>query len=338
MPVIANPFGTGFDLAEMTEGLNILPNQYGRLNDMGLFRDEGVSQLTVVLEERAGTINLLPSQPWGAPATVGNRESRVMRSFAIPHIPHNDVVLPQDVQGVRAFNTASTADAWAQVMARKLTRIRSKHDQTKEYMRVQSLKGILKDGAGNTLYNWFTEFGGSLNTLSFELDSDKTDVGAKCRAVLRYLETNAKGESWTNVRCLVASDFWDSLITHTSVKTAFQYYVNGPEPLRRDLRRGFTFHGITFEEYNATVTLADGSTTEALIDSNCGYIVLEGATDTYVTYYAPMQTLDTVNTIGLPYYARQLTRRENDGYDILTESNPLPLVRRPALLTKITYT
>ena len=43
-------------------------------------------------------------------------------------------------------------------MNRKLQLMRAKHAQTREYMEMNALRGIVKDGAGTTLYNYFTEF------------------------------------------------------------------------------------------------------------------------------------------------------------------------------------
>ncbi len=97
-----NPFDAGgYSLAEMTEAINLLPNVYTRLGQMGLFRFEGVTQRSVVIEQAEGVLNLLPTVPLGGPATVANRDTRSMRSFAVPWIPHDDVITPQDIQGVR---------------------------------------------------------------------------------------------------------------------------------------------------------------------------------------------------------------------------------------------
>jgi hypothetical protein len=66
MVAILNPFDAGgYTLAEMTEALNILPNVYARLGRMGLFRFEGVTQRSVVIEQAEGVLNLLPSVPLG---------------------------------------------------------------------------------------------------------------------------------------------------------------------------------------------------------------------------------------------------------------------------------
>ena len=133
MVVIMNPFDAGgYSLAEMTEAINLLPNVYTRLGQMGLFRFEGVTQRSVVIEQAEGVLNLLPTVPLGGPATVANRDTRSMRSFTGPWIPHDDVITPQDIQGVRGFGVADAADPLATEMERKLTRMRVKHAQTRE--------------------------------------------------------------------------------------------------------------------------------------------------------------------------------------------------------------
>ena len=151
-----NPFDAGgYSLAEMTQAINILPNLYTRLGQIGLFRFEGVTQRSIVIEQREGVLSLLPSVPLGAPATVGNREQRSMRSFALPWIPHDDVILPAVIQGMPALGVSDAADPLVEVMNRKLTLMRRKHAQTREYMEMNALRGIVKDGAGTTLYDYF---------------------------------------------------------------------------------------------------------------------------------------------------------------------------------------
>ena len=44
MTLVRNPFDAGgYSLAEMTQAINILPNLYTRLGQIGLFRFEGVT-------------------------------------------------------------------------------------------------------------------------------------------------------------------------------------------------------------------------------------------------------------------------------------------------------
>ena len=332
MVTMINPFDAGgYSLAEMTEAINILPNVYTRLGQMGLFRFEGVTQRSVIIEQAEGVLNLLPTVPLGGPATVANRDTRSMRSFTLPWIPHDDVITPQDIQGVRGFGVADAADPLATVMERKLTRMRVKHAQTREYMEVNALRGIAKDGAGTTLYNYFTEFGLTQIETDFVLGTAGTQVQAKIREVLRAIEGELKGETMSGVLALVSPGFFDKLIGHAKVQDAYKYFAStGAQPLREDTRRRFPFAGIVFEEYNATVTLSNGET-ETLIPEGEGIAFPLGTLDTFVTYGAPANLIETVNTVGLPIYARQLARPDGSAIDIKTEASPLPINKRPRL-------
>ena len=336
MVAILNPFDAGgYSLAEMTEALNILPNVYSRLGQMGLFRFEGVTQRSVVIEQAEGVLNLLPTVPLGGPATVANRDARSMRSFTIPWIPHDDAITPQDIQGVRGFGMSDAADPLATVMERKLTRIRVKHAQTREYMEINTLKGVVRDGAGTPLYDYFTEFGLTQQTVDFVLGTATTNVQAKVREVLRKIEVELKGETMAGVLALVSPEFFDRLIGHAKVEDAYKYFSStGAQPLREDTRRRFPFAGIVFEEYNATVTLSTG-TTETLVLAGEGIAFPLGTLDTFVTYGAPANLIETVNTIGLAMYARQLARPDGSAIEVKTEASILPVNKRPRLAVKI---
>ena len=131
MSVMINPFDSaGFTLAEMTRGIQLIPNLYGRLNSLNLFPAESLNQRTALVEMAEGELTLLPSRPVGAPATLGESDTRTLRSFSIPHIPHDDVVTPEEIQGIRAFGMRDGEDPVAKVMARKLLKMRKRHSQT----------------------------------------------------------------------------------------------------------------------------------------------------------------------------------------------------------------
>lgn len=335
MVATINPFDAGgFTLAEMTDAINIIPNIYTRLSQIGLFRFEGITQRSVLIEQSNGVLNLLPAVPLGGPPTVANRDGRSMRTFTAPWIPHDDVVTPQDMQGIRAFGSADAADPLTAVMLRKLTRMRQKHAQTREYMEINALRGILKDGNGTALYNYFTEFGLSQISVDYVLGTAGTKVQAKTRDVLRNMEDNLLGETMIRAHALVSSTFFDKLIAHASVEEAFKYYQSGQQPLREDVRRMFPFAGIMYEEYNATVTLGTGAT-EKLIPEGEGIAFPIGTTDTFVTYGAPANLLETVNTIGLELYARQIMRTDGSAVDVKTEASPLPVNKRPRLVVRL---
>ena len=336
MTVIVNPFaGSGFTLAEMTAAIQQLPNRYGRVGELGLFASEPISQRTVVIESVDGELRLLPSVQPGAPATVGTSEQRTLRSFVVPHIPHNDVILPAEVQGVRGFGAAANEDPLVTVMTRKLARMRAKHAQTLEYMRVNALLGVTKDGAGNVLYDWHTAFGLTKKSVDFKFAEDK-DLVIRCTQVARQIEENLKGEMMTSIHALVSPEFFDKLVTHTSVEKAYTFAQGtaGTNPLKDDVRRGFRFGSILFEEYFGTVTLSTGDTVR-LIPEKEGIAFPLGTFDTFRTYFAPANLMEAVGTYGQELYAHQLARPNGTGVDIYTQSNPLPIVKRPALTVRL---
>jgi hypothetical protein len=318
--------------------LNLLPNVYTRLGQMGLFRFEGITQRVVIVEYAQGTINLLPSVPLGGPPTVAGRDGRKMTSFPVPWIPHDDSITPQDIQGVVGFLAeGDAADPLATVMNRKLTRMRLKHAQTREYMEINALRGVLKDGAGITLQDYYTAFGLTQKSVDFALGTAGTDVNAKCREVVRWIEDNLMGETMVGAPLvLVDGAFFDKLIAHAKVLEAYKFFnaTNGQNPMRDDMRRQFAFGGLVFEEYNATVTLATGAT-EKLVPAGEGIAFPRGTMDTFVTYGAPANLIETVNTIGLPMYARQLMRQDGSAVDIKTEASPLPINKRPDLVVRV---
>jgi len=62
MTVIVNPFDAGgFTLAEMSAAIQMLPNPYGRVGQLGLFAPEPISQRNVTIESIEGELRLLPA-------------------------------------------------------------------------------------------------------------------------------------------------------------------------------------------------------------------------------------------------------------------------------------
>ena len=245
------------------------------------------------------------------------------------------MVLPEEVTGIRGLGLAASVDPLVTVMTRKLARMRAKHAQTLEYMRVNALLGVTKDGAGNVLYDWHTAFGLTKKSVDFKFAEDK-DLVIRCTQVARQIEENLKGEMMTSIHALVSPEFFDKLVTHTSVEKAYTFAQGtaGTNPLKDDVRRGFRFGSILFEEYFGTVTLSTGDTVR-LIPEKEGIAFPLGTFDTFRTYFAPANLMEAVGTYGQELYAHQLARPNGTGIDIYTQSNPLPIVKRPALTVRL---
>lgn len=330
-----NPFETdAFNMVSLTKAINILPNNYGRLREMNLFPGKGVRTRSIIIEEMNGVLNLLPTLPPGSPGTVGKHGKRTVRSFTIPHIPHDDSILPEAYQGIRTFGQENELVAVSQIINDRLQVMRNKHAITLEYLRMGALKGKILDSDTTEIYNLYTEFGITQKTIDFVLGTDATDVPKKCRDVVRHIEDNLKGEVMSGVRCLVDASFFDKLILHPEVQKAYINYAKAAEILGTDIRKKFTFNGVTFEEYRGTATDPEG-TARPFITADYGIAFPEGTMNSFETIYAPADFMETANTMGLELYAKQESRKFERGIDLHTQSNPLPMCYRPGVLVTV---
>lgn len=324
-----------FDQASLTKSINLVPNNYGRLKD-GFFQPMPIETTSAIIEYYEGVVNLLPSKPRGAPGTLGTVGKRKAISVAVPHFPHDDSILADSFQNVRGFGTQDL-ERVADVVNRKLLTMRSKHDITLEWMRWGAIKGVVLDSDGTTeIVNLFDALNLTEEVQDFALDSDSTEILDKCMEVSRYIEANAKGLTYSGIRVFCSQTFFSALITHPIVKAAIDR-LNDGNFLRSDSRRAFPFGGLTFEEHVGHATEADG-TDHPFIPADEARVVLEGAPDFLVTYFAPGTLLSAVNQPGQPIYVSQEVMKHNAGVDIHTQSNPLPICTRPELLVKLTLT
>lgn len=331
-----NPFNnTGYSMAALTMAINKLPNMYSLLGDMGLFAESGITVRTAIVEQRNGILNLLPTKPLGSPGTSGSIGKREIRSFVIPHIPHDDVILPSEVQGVRAFGSETETDTIANMMALKLQTMKNKHAITKEWLRAGALNGVVYDADGTSvIYNYFNEFGITQHTQDFALTTTTTQPVSLSLAVKRWIEQHVFGDTMTTVMALCSPEFFDAFTTHGNVQEAFKFYQQ-QQNLSGDFRAGFNFGGITWKEYVGQATDAAGNVRK-FIAANEAVAFPMGTTETFRLWNAPADFNETANTVGLPLYAKQEARDMDRGWDLHTQSNPLPICTRPEVLVRIT--
>ncbi len=320
--------GDAFTMASLTASINRVPFKPARIAELGLFSDNGIDTTTAVVEEAAGVLGLIPSRPRGGPANSASPEKRKARSFVVPHLPLEDKVMADEVIGVRKFGSEDQEETAAAVVTRKLTKLRQAHEVTLEWLRAGALQGVVVDGDGSTaLYNLFTEFGLGETTVDFALGTSTTDIRGQCLAVKELIEDALGAATYDRVHCLCGSQFFRRFIGHAEVKYAYAYYRES-EMLRNDPRAGFEFGGITFEQYRASV----GG--RPFIPPDVARFFPVGVPDLFVTAYAPATFVEAAGTIGLPFYAKQESLEFDTGIKIHTQSNPLPLCTRPAVLIK----
>lgn len=322
-----------FSLTELTDAFLVVPNDFGKLRRMNLFPDRPTRSRIATFERKTFSLNLLPSVEWGGPASQGTTGERDVCRIPIPHYPHEDIVHAADVVGVRAFGATDQFEAIQDVVNEKLETMANKHNITREFMSWGALSGMVYDGKGKLIANLFQEFGRQEKVMQFDLANPNTEVLTKVLELKQYIELNMEGETASSIWVPCAFDFFNALITHPNVKDAYRHYLDGPQPMRQDLRTGFTYMGVTFEVENGYATTADG-TKHQFIPDGTGRAVPLG-TQSLGTLFAPADFMETVNTPGLSRYAKQKVD-DFDRYVLLhTQSNPMPYCSRPQILVKL---
>ncbi len=329
MPLLDIFNDDAFSWVSLTDGIIKAPYRPGRIGTLGLFRDSGITTTTVVVEEKDGRLELIATSPRGGPAETIGAQKRTARSFLVPHLEKESTVLADAVQGVRAFGSESESESLEGLINERLIDLRAMHEVTLEHLRVGAIKGKVLDADGSAeLFNLFTEFNVSQQTKDIALSSDSTDVRGECVAIQRLSEGELGAEMVTGYRAFCGDDFFDEFVAHAKVAESLKYQE--AQLLRTDLRSGFEYGGITWENYRGKVgNVSFFPSTEAF--------VVPIGTGIFRTYFAPADFIETVNTLGRPVYAKLVADNElNRWSKVHTQSNPLCLCLQPRAVIRVT--
>lgn len=333
MPVLDIWTQNFWGLTELTAAINYLPYKPDLLDSLGIFRVNPVTTVSVSVEYLDGELHLVSNVPRGTPGQINPVVKRVGREFKCCHLPTNGVVKADDVQGIRAFGEQTAAQQVQQVVNDKLTQMKENLEATKEYHRAGAIKGIILDADGTTtIYNLFTEFGIAQPTQQFDFSSDADPVQLQCMTLKRTVG-NALGRWRMSGIGVLCSDSWfDQLIKHSTVRDAYKYHAEASAKLGEDNYAfdRFYFGGCWFFNYRCTV----GSTSFVADDKAQAFPM--GTNGLFVEHYAPADYMETVNTRGLPYYAKSEPMTFNKGMLLEAQSNPLMLCHRPQSLVELT--
>lgn len=330
----ARSFTNGFQLTDLTQDLMLIPNTWGLINELNIFSPESVSQHSVTVESTSGTLGLITDRVRGDRNNVSRDELRTLRSFPVPHFPLDDAVKPEDIQGVRAYGTSEAAETEANVIARKLERIRRNHAVTLEFARAQALtQGTIYAPNGTVSGNYYTEFSVTRKEIDFVLGTATTNLLAKSEEGIAHIQDNIlSGESVNNIIVLCSPEFFSKLIDHASVKEAYKYYSSTQEPLRQRLGTGvyrrFIHGSVEYIEYRGSYN------GQRLIPAGEAYMLPQGTSDTFKTYFSPANRFSHVNTLGEQAYVWTMRDPNDTEITIQSESNFINLIRRPQCVVK----
>lgn len=338
--MLIRSFGNNFEVQDWTQEISTIQNQWGTIGQLGIFQEVPVAEHVITFESRTENGGVIVDRVRGDRNNVAKDYERKIRSFPIPHFPLSDAILPQDIQGKRAYGSASEAETLANKRTEKMEYIRKAHARTLEIARAQAIVSATAYAPSGTIsLNYNTEFGVTRTTVPFALATSTTDVLAKIEGVIAAVQDNAGSTSITGIVAMCSPGFFAGLIGHPAIKAAYQYYASTAEPLRQrqaaggsavPLQREFYFGGIRFIE------MRDSFNGVPLVTANEAFFVPTG-TDAFKTFFGPANRFGIVNTLGEQVYMFSNDAPDGTAISIDTESNHLSALMRPELVIRGTY-
>ena len=312
-----------FSVSSLTAAINDQEYLPGRISGLNLFREEGISTLTVQIEKDGETLALVPAGERGTSGLVIGGTKRTMIPFNTVHLPQRFTIKADEIQGIRAFGTRSELQAVQDVVNNRLARARRQLDATHEFQRMGALNGQVLDADGKTvLLDIYKIFGVQRQKLSMGLNNPATELRVKCGEALDMQEDALGSITSTGSRAFCGKNFWSKLVDHESIKKT---YLNSQQAaaLRGDARESFEFGGIVWERYRGKIAGV------SFVHDDKALLIPEGVPELYISCFAPADYMETVNTQGIPYYSKIEPLPFNKGVAGEAQSNPLHLCTRP---------
>ena len=332
---ITRSYSNAFEVQDLTPVLQLIPNEYGLINQLGLFQEQGITTHTLTFESTNQTIGLIPDQMRGTRNTVNSDNTR--KIFAIPtvHHPLDDYVAPQDLIGKRAYGT-DLQETEAAVMQRKLEKIRKQHAFTIERARAQMItQGTVYSPNNTVSVDIYSLLGVSRKSVDCLLGTSTTEIQEKLEEAVAWSMDNLNNGGMVEEVIVLASPEWFAkFVRHAKISQAFTYYNSTQEPLRNRLGgmaryRQFVYNNITFIEYRSDPS-------NPLIPTGKAYLLPRGVDNFLTSYYSPANKMSLVGTVGESAYAFTYRDPKDEGIVIQTEHNAVHVMNRPAACVELT--
>lgn len=312
-----------FSVSSLTAAINDQEYLPGRISSLGLFREEGISTLTVQIEKDGDTLALVPAGERGTSGLVVGGSKRQLIPFNTVHLPERFTIKADEIQGIRAFGSRSELQAVQDVVNKRLAKARRQLDATHEFQRMGALNGQVLDADGKTvLLDIYKTFGVQRKKLPMGLGNPDTELRVRAGEALDMQEDALGSITSTGSRAFCGKNFWNKLIVHKSVKETYLNTMQAAS-LRGDARESFEFGGIVWERYRGKIAGI------SFVHDDKALLIPEGVPDLYISSFAPADYMETANTQGIPYYSKIEPLPFNKGVAGEAQSNPLHMCSRP---------
>lgn len=240
-----------FRTITLTAAIEKVPYVPDGLEAMKIFEDKPIRTEELWVEQRQGSLVIVPFSDRGAPGIQRTTEQRNARAFKVPRLRMEDTITARELMGIREFGSETELMQIQKETARRLvgpTGLRTNLRYTQEFHRLAAVQGLLLDANGSVKFNWFNEFGITANpTVAFNLlaNTPRT-LRPLCANIVRTMKRKAQGafiEGRTEVVALCGDAFYDNFVTHTDVEKTYANWLSAAA-----LRDGTAFKEMQFAD------------------------------------------------------------------------------------------
>lgn len=316
-----------FSVTSLTAAINQTDIVPGRIKQLGLFQEQGIPSTDLAIQYKQGIIDLVKNASRGGLAQQIGDAKRSLIKFKTTHLLQAGSLFADDFQNVRPFGAKTYENQVQDFMLEQFEGMKKNNEATIEYQRAGALVGKVLDKDGSVILDIHEEFG--IKPTIDKLNLTTGDTKKQIRAIKKKAKEALKIGNVSRWIALCGSAFFDELEATPDVRESFTRFREG-EVLRQD-NDAIQFTSVIWEEYDAFV----GGTKFVADDEAILIPVVEGLC---ITRFAPADYVDTVNTIGVPHYARAEPKSMNRGFDLECQSNPISLITVPDAIRRIKLT
>ena len=328
------------------------------ITDVLGFQDVYSSQKRIEIRRTKSRNALLGDKNWDErhQAVVGGERDALQ--LKIPHIPADDAITVNDIDGVVQANSIQEAQGLESVGAvrmEKMANLLNAHVLTKHAARMQLIttgtvyapNGTLRQSYGPTV-NYYTEFGVTRTEIPMGL-SGATDPRADVSEVLKSVRNAARnGGNYTRVACLCSTSFYNALVQNAYVIDALKAFNQRSQSL--DILLGAQSPALGLDVRYPSVDLfgilwidageagyedpVTGTFTPMITEGDA-FVFPMGLNGLFKTYYAPANKFSTINRTSQGSYWFEYANEKDELIEIQSEQNFLNATLYPGAIQRL---
>lgn len=337
MLTVADVFNSNiFGMMALTDSINEIPYVPSRLGDLGIFAVDGIATTTAFIEKKGDTLSLVQSTPRGGPGQSVSIDRREAIPFASSHLQLEDKIYADEIQNVRAFGSDNRLAGVQETVDARLVTMSQSLDLTLEYHRMGAIQGLVLDANGDVIEDLFDKFGvaepddAGLLLEAAWVETDGFPVRKRINGITRRVEAELGGFTPSGYHAMCGDQFFDALTSHPETRALYAATAAAQQMAAGVMSsRIFRYGDVTWENYRGVGSVA--------IPTTQARIFPLGVPNLFRQLFAPADTMQAVNTLGLVKYAMATPDASGkDKYvELETQSNPITFCTRPKALIQI---